>query len=157
MGSVQLDAFVYPVSRFDEPFAPSAFPQLADAALLLDTEGRGQTLIDRVRAWRATQPLPTPEELRSQATWCRKMLRRAGRGDTEGLFRWHWVLVDSLEIFCLLAGQPYQGPKKSLRWLAEARPEAYALYSAALARPELPALERWIAHLEGLCASLPQT
>ena len=32
-------------------------------------------------------------------------------------------------------GQPYQGPKKSLRWLAEARPEAYALYSAALARP----------------------
>ena len=157
VGSVQLDAFVYPVSRFDEPFAPSAFPQLADATLLLDTEGRGQTLIDRVRAWRATQPLPTPEELRSQATWCRKMLRRAGRGDTEGLFRWHWVLVDSLEIFCLLAGQPYQGPKKSLRWLAEARPEAYALYSAALARPELPALERWIAHLEGLCASLPQT
>ena len=44
VGSVQLDAFVYPVSRFDEPFAPSAFPQLADATLLLDTEGRGQTL-----------------------------------------------------------------------------------------------------------------
>lgn len=41
VGSVQLDAFVYPVSRFDEPFAPSAFPQLADATLLLDTEGRG--------------------------------------------------------------------------------------------------------------------
>lgn len=66
--SAQLGTFIYPVPRSDEPFTPSAFPRLVDAALLLDTEGRGQALIGRVRARRVAQPPPTPEELRSQAT-----------------------------------------------------------------------------------------
>lgn len=75
----------------------------------------------------------------------------AGRaGDAEGLFRWHWLLVDSLEICCDLCGRLYQGPKKSLRWLAAARPEAYALYTDALSRLDAAALERWVAYLEAL-------
>ena len=40
------------------------------------------------------------------------MLNRVKRSDCEGMFRWHWVLVDSLEIFCDIMKQPYWGPKK---------------------------------------------
>ena len=37
-----------------------------------------------------------------------------------------------------------------LRWLAAARPEAYALYTDALSRLDAAALERWVAYLEAL-------
>ena len=120
--------------------------------ILLDRDGRGRALADRVRAWQAERRPPAPEELRAQAAWCRKMLRRTERGDAEGLFRWHWLLVDSLEICCGLLGAPYRGPKKSLRWLSGACPEGYRLYAAALARLDAAALERWVAWLEAAAA-----
>ena len=76
------------------------------------------------------------------------MLVRTQRGDAEGLFRWHWVLTDSLEIFCDVVQHPYRGPKKTLRWLQETYPEGYALYAVALASMEHPALAAWIAYIE---------
>ena len=102
---------------------------------LLDRDGLGLALKERAADWLARRPVKSLDELRVQTAWCRKMLRRTQRGDAEGLFRLHWLLTDSLEICCDLLGRPYQGPKKSLRWLAEARPEGYALYTAALASP----------------------
>lgn len=145
---VQLDVFLYPAGHFDGPFDPGQFPQLADAVLLLDRDGRGRALADRVREWQAEQRPPAREELRTQAAWCRKMLRRTERGDAEGLFRWHWLLTDSLEICCSLLNAPYRGPKKSLLWLRETWPEGYALYTDALARLDAAALERWVLWLE---------
>ena len=145
---VQLDVFLYPAGHFDGPFDPGQFPQLADAVLLLDRDGRGRALADRVREWQAEQRPPAREELRTQVAWCRKMLRRTERGDAEGLFRWHWLLTDSLEICCSLLNAPYRGPKKSLLWLRETWPEGYALYTDALARLDAAALERWVLWLE---------
>lgn len=78
------------------------------------------------------------------------MFLRSQRGDAEGLFRRHWLLIDSLEIFCDTAGRLYEGPKKSLLWMERERPEAYALYEEALRSPEDGALERWVAYLESL-------
>lgn len=51
------------------------------------------------------------------------MFERAKRGDCEGLFRWHWVLIDSLEIFFDIMHHPYFGPKKTLKWMEEKHPE----------------------------------
>ena len=145
---VQLDVFIYPAGFFDGDFSPGDFPQLADAALLLDRDGRGKALTDRVRDWQAGWRPPSRDALRAQTAWCRKMIRRTERGDAEGMFRWHWLLTDSLEICCGLLGTPYQGPKKSLRWLGEACPEGYRLYADALARLDAAALERWVRWLE---------
>ena len=149
---VQLDVFLYPAGHFDGPFDPGQFPQLAEAVILLDRDGRGRALADRVRAWQAERRPPALEELQAQVAWCRKMLRRTERRDAEGLFRWHWLLVDSLEICCGLLGAPYRGPKKSLRWLSGAFPEGYRLYAAALARLDAAALEKWVAWLEEAAA-----
>ena len=145
---VQLDVFIYPRSHFGADFDPGELPQLAGAVVLLDRDGLGLALKERAADWLARRPVKSLDELRVQTAWCRKMLRRTQRGDAEGLFRLHWLLTDSLEICCDLLGRPYQGPKKSLRWLAEARPEGYAFYTAALASPSPAALERWVSWLE---------
>ena len=76
------------------------------------------------------------------------MLLRTKRGDAEGFFRWHWLLTDSLEIFCDAAGHPYRGPKKALRWLEEYDPEGFARYQAALSGFRRENLENWISYLE---------
>ena len=60
------------------------------------------------------------------------MLNRVKRSDCEGMFRWHWVLVDGLEIFCDIMKQPYWGPKKTLRWMQEIYPLAFENSSKAL-------------------------
>ena len=148
VGGVQLDLFVHPAADFRGDFDPAEFFRLLDGRLVWDRDGSGRALLDRLAACRDGLPPKTAEENRAQAAWCRKMLLRAGRGDAEGLFRWHWLLTDSLEICCDLCGHLYQGPKKSLRWLETARPEAYALYTAALARLDPAALERWVEWLE---------
>ena len=150
VGGVQLDLFVHPGADFAGDFAPAEFFRLLDGKLVWDRDGSGAALLEKLAACRDSLPARTPEENRTQVAWCRKMLRRTARGDTEGMYRWHWLLVDSLEICCDLCGCLYQGPKKSLRWLAAACPEAYALYTDALSRLDAAALERWVAYLEAL-------
>ena len=88
------------------------------------------------------------DELRHEVEWCRKMLIRSGRNDAEGFFRWHWVLVDSLEIYFDIIGRYYYGPKKSLRYLDETDKNGLVLYEAAMREFMPEALEKWIAHLE---------
>ena len=75
------------------------------------------------------------------------MRRRARRRDAEGLFRWHWLLTDSLEIFCDIKKQRYFGPKKTLKWMQQTHPEAYEYYMKALSEFKLEALDDWIMYL----------
>ena len=54
-----------------------------------------------------------------QIAWCKKMLARTSRADTEGYYRWHWLLLDSLEIYMDAKRLYYHGPKKALRAMAQ--------------------------------------
>jgi predicted nucleotidyltransferase len=74
----------------------------------------------------------TLEEINFQKSWLAKMLNRAKKGDIEGNFRYHWMLVDSLEIYFGIKGLWYLGPKKSLYWLKENDRNAYKLFNDAL-------------------------
>lgn len=74
----------------------------------------------------------TVEEINFQKNWLTKMLNRAKKGDIEGNFRYHWMLVDSLEIYFGIKGLWYLGPKKSLYWLKENDRNAYKLFNDAL-------------------------
>lgn len=76
------------------------------------------------------------------------MLNRVKRSDCEGMFRWHCVLVDSLEIFCDIMKQPYWGPKKTLRWMQEMYPLAFENYSKALRQFNIESLEEWILYIK---------
>lgn len=145
---VPLDVFVYPVSCFDGAFDCGDFIQIFDGMVILDRDGRGKALQKSVRSYLQTLPQKSKEELDASIAWCVKMLARAKRNDAEGLYRWHWVLTDSLEIFCDVMRHPYFGPKKSLKWMERQHPAAFSIYKKALEDFSLESLDVWIAYIE---------
>ncbi len=148
---IQLDLFVYPAEHFEGDFDRDEVLQIFDGKVVLDIEGRGEALKHQVLEHIRQQPKKTAKEVAESFDWCRKMLLRTYRNDAEGLFRWHWLLTDSLEIFCDITGQPYWGPKKSLGWMKCQYPTAYAIYSQALKDFTPSALEAWVEYLEKKC------
>ena len=146
-----LDVFVYPPEFFEGDYDPGDFVQVLGGRILLDEQGLAAKLTARVQAWLDSQPKKTAEELRQETDWCRKMLTRAERDDSEGLFRLHWLLTDSLEIFCDLVGEPWLGPKKALRIMAERYGVAELLYGRALRETSRESAKDWIDYL---CALL---
>ena len=147
---VQLDVWVYPADYFGSDDALEEAVTIEDGVALHDPQGLGATLKARVQAYLAAKPGKSPEENAASLAWCRKMLTRTARADAEGLYRWHWLLTETLEIACDLLHQPYRGPKKTLRWLAAQHPAVHAAYARALSSFTQEALIVWIDCLQGL-------
>ena len=145
---VTLDVFVYPAATFCADYDPEDFVQIFDGKILLDRCGTAAQLQKRVLDYLAERPKKSDEELRQALDWCGKMLARTQRDDAEGAYRWHWLLIDSLEIYFDLHGLPYYGPKKALRTMEQTDPEAFSLYSKALNSMNRDALSAWIACLQ---------
>ncbi len=148
VNGVALDVFVYPKPDLKEQQDWEKFIQIYDSRVVLDTEGLGENLRKQVIQYVDRKPFKNKKEVDAEIEWCRKMAMRAKRKDTEGMLRWHWVLTDSLEIFCDAAGCRYWGPKKTLRWMEEQYPNAFHKYQDALLNMNGAALDGWIACLE---------
>lgn len=141
---VQMDVFVYPAAYFEQDYDCDEFIQIFDGVIVMDHEGMGRALMDKVQAYLRERPGKTKEEIQADIDWCQKMVERTKRGDAEGMFRWHQVLIDSLEIYFDVIRQPYWGPKKSLRWLQSNDPSAFACYSSALCQLAAESLQAWV-------------
>ncbi len=148
VNGIQLDVFVYPASYFEHEFDCNLFIQLHDSDILIDTDEIGLSLKRKVLSYIESLPQKDGEEIKNQIAWCKKMLLRTTRGDAEGMFRWHWLLIESLEIFCDTVKHPYWGPKKTLCWMEKAYPEGFFYYTNALTQLKAEYLERWISYLE---------
>lgn len=144
---IQLDIFVYPASYFDGNYDYNDFIQIFDGKIIVDIDGRGKELQSNVLSYLQNRPQKTKTEIETSVDWCIKMLARVKRSDAEGMFRWHWVLIDSLEIFCDVMRHPYLGPKKSLKWMEENHPAAFTCYQTALTNFNMESLENWIAYI----------
>ena len=147
---IPLDVFVYPQSYFDGEYSCEDFLQIHDGRILADSGGIGEALQEKVRSFLRNRAVKTDAEIRASVDWCVKMLERAKRGDCEGMFRWHWLLIDSPEIYCDILRHPYLGPKKTLRWMEETQPGAFDCYSRALRTLRIECLEEWVAHIQNL-------
>lgn len=147
VNGIQLDVFVYPVSYFDRDFNCDDFVQIFDGKIIVDNDGRGKMLQMKVISHLQNRPQKSKAELGASIDWYIKMLARAKRYDAEGMFRWHWVLTDSLEIFCDIMQHPYFGPKKALKWMEESHPAAFTCYKTALEDFSIDSLENWITYL----------
>ena len=121
--------------------------QIFDGRIVTDSSSIGKALQETVRAYLKNRPGKTGAELQADIDWCVKMSARAKRCDCEGLFRWHWLLIDSLEIFCDIMQQPYLGPKKALKWMEKAHPEAFDRYKRALQNFQMDDLDEWIGYI----------
>lgn len=148
VNGIQLDVFVYPLSYFEKEYECEHFVQIFDGKIIIDSDDIGKKLIDNIQFYLRNRPTKTDAEIQSNIDWCLKMLNRVKRSDCEGMFRWHWVLVDSLEIFCDIMKQPYWGPKKTLRWMQEMYPLAFENYSKALRQFNIESLEEWILYIK---------
>ena len=143
---VPLDVFVYPSMYFEGEYECEDFVQIHDGRIITDSNGIGKTLQENVRAYLRKLPVKSSEEIQASVDWCVKMFERAKRGDCEGMFRWHWVLIDSLEIFFDIMHHPYFGPKKTLKWMEEKHPESFDCYIKALQNLDMECLEEWVVH-----------
>lgn len=148
VNGIQLDVFVYPESYFSEDYNCSNFVQIFDGKVVMDTSGKGKDIQDNVLSYMKNRPRKAREAIQADVDWCIKMLNRAKRGDFEGMFRWHWVLIDSLEIFCEIVNHPYLGPKKTLKWMEENHPLSFTCYGKALNDFSMESLSSWISCLE---------
>lgn len=148
VNGVQLDVFVYPASYFDGDYNCADFIQICDGQIITDSNGVGSALQTRVQAYVKNRPCKSNAEIQANIDWCVKMFERTKRNDAEGMFRWHWVLIDSLEIFCDIMHHPYWGPKRALKWMAENHPTAYSLYEKALFNFTTENLENWIIYIK---------
>ena len=144
VNNVQLDVFVYPSSYFAQEYDCRNFLQIFDGKIIVDSADIGKTLKANVLTYLQKRPTKTNAEIQANIDWCVKMFERVKRCDCEGMFRWHWVLIDSLEIFCDIMQQPYLGPKKALKWMEETHPEAFAYYKKSLQSFSIDSLEAWI-------------
>ncbi len=150
LDGTELDVFVYPTETFTQPYDCADFVQVWDGKIVLDADGSAAKLKAAVAAYLDALPAKSAEENHRNVAWCEKMLRRAGRGDAEGYFRWHWLLTDSLEIYCDLRGMRYFGPKKTIRVMQAQDAGGAALYEAALRAMDYDALAAWVAYLNEL-------
>lgn len=154
VGGTQLDVFVYPADFFAGDYDRSEFIRLLGARCVFDPAGDAARLQEQIQAYVDGLPRKSHAEVLEALAWCRKMQRRTRRDDAEGLYRWHWLLTESLEIYCDAVGKPYLGPKKSLRWLQAAQPEAFTCYEAALRGLDQDALAAWLDCLAAQAAQL---
>ena len=145
---IQLDVFVYPASYFEGDYDCNDFIQIFDGKIIVDHDEQGKALQAKVQSYLQNRPQKSRAEIDASVNWCIKMLARVKRCDAEGMFRWHWVLIDSLEIFCDVMRQPYWGPKKSLKWMEENHPTAFACYQTALTDLSMESLENWILYIK---------
>lgn len=147
VSGVPLDVFVYTPDELSEEIDPFELIQIDGGVIVMDTDGLAEGLMQEVRQYIEDPPVKSRDDLLTAVAWCEKMLRRAHRGDAEGHFRWHWLLCDSLELYCDLTGRRYLGPKKSLRDMEKLDPESFALYSEALKKYTRKSLSQWISQL----------
>ncbi len=151
---VPLDVFVYPAAYFLSGYDPDDFIRVFDGKIIMDSMELGHRLQSRVLERLKSRPHKPKAEVLADVDWCARMLERAGRGDAEGMYRWHWLLTDSLEIYCDIMQHPFLGPKKALAWLKEQQPEAFSLYERALLEISPDSLKGWIDCIQAASSKL---
>ncbi|WP_297633288.1 nucleotidyltransferase domain-containing protein [uncultured Clostridium sp.] len=127
--NVQLDCFIYDTDKMNDI---ENLTHLYGGKILLDNRNFCSSLLTTIEKSLISKNTFTSSEIQHQKAWLRKMLKRSNRGDIEGNFRYHWLLVDSLEIYFMVKGYIYLGPKKSLNYLEEKDPIAFKYFNTAL-------------------------
>lgn len=150
---IVLDVFIYPADTFLSEYDPKEFIQVCDGKIVLDKDGTAESLRKRVHACIERTPKKTPAEIAQEIAWCEKMALRTKRDDAEGYYRHHWVLTDSMEIYCGVIGSYYFGPKKTLRFMEQTDEEAFRIYSKALKGFDRGSLSEWISYLKRISAA----
>lgn len=145
-----LDVWVYPEELFTSEYDPDEFLQVFDGNIIQDKHGIAEKLIKKVNEYIEQAPTKSDDEIAQEIAWCEKMYSRTIRDDAEGYYRWHWLLMDSLEIYFDVKHLYYHGPKKALKYMQNNDQEIFEIYLCALKEMNRDNLMRWIDTLKDL-------
>jgi hypothetical protein len=124
-----LDLFLYPTATKPAP----DWLRLHGGRVLFQRGSEGDNVLSAVGDMLVAGPERlSADEVRTRRLWAEKMLIRAEKGDPEGNYRRHWLLMTLLEDYFALRGQWYLGPKRSLALLQREKPEDFAVFRKAL-------------------------
>ena len=105
-----LDLFLYSAGTKPAP----DWLRLQGGRVLFQRGSEGDAVLSAVDAMFAAGPGPlSAGDAQTRRLWAEKMLARAGKGDPEGDYRRHWLLMALLEDYFALRGRWYLGPKRS--------------------------------------------
>lgn len=144
---VRLDVFIYPREIFYGEIALDEFEQVHEGLVVLDEDGMGSWLRRMIANQIASIPLKSSEAVEDALHWCESMAERARERDAEGWFCRHWLLTDSVEVYCDACGQPFLSPKKTMSKMAKRDPEAARIHLAALSGTDDASLWDWVSLL----------
>jgi len=126
---LHLDLFLYPTAT--EP--NQDWLRLRGGRVLFQRDQVGDKALAAVDSLYTAGPKKlTASEAETRRLWLEKMLARAEKGDTEGDYRRHWLLMTLLEDYFAFREEWYLGPKRSLTCLERERPAHFALFRKAL-------------------------
>ena len=143
---IVLDAFICPHNSISS----DDFLHIYGGRIVLDTDEVAAKLMEDVASGVINFTAKRYDENCMSVAWCEKMLLRIKRGDSEGYFRLHWLLTESLEIYCDVIGKRYLGPKKSIKQMQTEDAESAKLYEKALMTSDYQAICEWISHIRKL-------
>ncbi len=125
-----LDLFLYiPATKPDRDWL-----RIHDGRVLFQNDKEGDELLADVKDMFSSGPkLLEQSDLQSTRLWLEKMLSRSQKGDVEGNYRLHWLLKEALEIYFILRGRWYLGPKTSLASMRSDNLEHFGIFEKALA------------------------
>lgn len=126
---LHLDLFLYPTAT--EP--DQDWLRIHGGRVLFQRNQVGDKALAAVNSLYMAGPKKlTPSDAETRRLWLQKMLARAEKGDAEGDYRRHWLLMTLLEDYFAFREQWYLGPKRSLTYLERERPAHFALFRDAL-------------------------
>ena len=107
---VQLDVWVVNSSQLERP---EEYLHIINNEVLFDSRGESAEFLDGINRIYEEGPEPISENQRKFIrSWLIKMQKRSLHDDTEGLYRYHWMLTESLEMYFKLNNLWFLGVKK---------------------------------------------
>lgn len=136
-----LDAFIYPTSFLQKPDA--SMLHLEGGVILFEKENWATLFLKGLQELLAAGPKRlTADVVEGRIVWYEKMIKRIEVGDIEGKLRRAILTSVFLEDYLTLLGQWYRGPKTSLIWLKDNRPDVYEVYASALTRDSIEPIKQ---------------
>ena len=140
---VQLDLFIHSTDEVDLIDCTPFFY----AKIIKDTNDIAKGLVNKAKSYITNKAKKTILEKDSLKSWLCKMLARAKSDNADGLFRRHWALTDSLEIYFDLRDKFYFGPKKAIATLRNDDVKGFQLFDNTLRSMDYNDFEEWIKHV----------
>lgn len=126
----QLDVWIYDTERLNNP---EEYLHVLNNKILFDSKNKAEGFIKKIDEIYKKGPEKLDEgKKKFYRDWLNKMYNRSLKGDVEGIYRHHWMIKDSLEIYFELKGKWFLGVKNSLKWLQENDEKGYDLFKGAI-------------------------